>query len=237
MTDKRIEELEALGFDWYGKYVRSRKRLSQWYTHVESLKKYKAEHGDCVVPYKYKNNPQLGKWVHNQRREYRQQCEGKQCSITSDQISLLDEIGFVWAARSVQRNGTWHKFLGELMKYKNIHGDCNVPQKYQNSHSLGEWVRRQRDRYKNRVDGLASTITDIEIEKLESIGFRWESKMQLIRGDQSDQTSETDEKCNLDNQKNHYLSSVEKGSSSFPDSGNWVRYEGRLYHVIVNRRK
>jgi hypothetical protein len=79
-----------------------------------------------------------------------------------------------------------------------------VPQKYQNSHSLGEWVRRQRDRYKNRVDGLASTITDIEIEKLESIGFRWESKMQLIRGDQSDQTSETDEKCNLDNQVSHF---------------------------------
>jgi hypothetical protein len=49
MTNKRIEELEALGFDWYGKYVRSRKRLRQWHANVESLKKYKAEHGDCAV--------------------------------------------------------------------------------------------------------------------------------------------------------------------------------------------
>eukprot|EP00978_Attheya_sp_CCMP212_P014196 scaffold36096_cov59-Attheya_sp.AAC.4 len=204
MTNKRIEELEALGFDWHGKYVRSRKRLRQWYANVESLKKYKAEHGDCTVPYKYTQNPQLGKWVHNQRREYRQQCEGKPCSINSDQISLLDEIGFVWAARSVQRRETWHKFLGELMEYKDKNGDCNVPQKYQNSHSLGEWVRRQRDRYKTRIGGLSSTMSDTEIEELEAIGFRWESKMQLIREGQSRQTSKTNKNHNLDNQVSHF---------------------------------
>ena len=55
------------------------------------LKAYKTEHGDCLVPARYKKDPQLGTWVKNHRQEYRKGQLKKQ-----DRIDKLNSIGFVW---------------------------------------------------------------------------------------------------------------------------------------------
>jgi rubrerythrin len=40
----------------------------QWDNMFERLKKYKAEHGDCLVPKRYVADPKLGTWVETQVR-------------------------------------------------------------------------------------------------------------------------------------------------------------------------
>lgn len=39
---------------------------------------------------------------------------------------------------------TWNKRLIELMQFKEQHGHCNVPQKYEGNPTLGAWVARNR---------------------------------------------------------------------------------------------
>ena len=44
-----------------------RKKNSKWLATLEELKKYKEEHGDCIVPRGYSLNPKLASWVAEQR--------------------------------------------------------------------------------------------------------------------------------------------------------------------------
>ena len=42
---------------------RSKKKDEKWLATLEELKSYKAEHGDCIVPRGYIENPRLASWV------------------------------------------------------------------------------------------------------------------------------------------------------------------------------
>ena len=44
---------------------------------------------------------------------------------------------------------SWEKSYGELVQYKEEHGDCNVPFSYKENPSLGAWVNSQRTKWKN----------------------------------------------------------------------------------------
>lgn len=52
-----------------------------------------------MVPQRYQANPQLGCWVHTQRRQYKLLSDGKKSSMTEEKKRALDSIGFFWAAR------------------------------------------------------------------------------------------------------------------------------------------
>jgi hypothetical protein len=54
MTTERIRALEELGFIW------SMCDHVDWEDRLEELRQYKQKHGDCLVPNKYAENPQLG---------------------------------------------------------------------------------------------------------------------------------------------------------------------------------
>ncbi len=57
MTQERIDKLESIGgWVWV-----ARDRVD-WDVRLSELQKYKKEHGDCLVPYRYPDNPQLGGW-------------------------------------------------------------------------------------------------------------------------------------------------------------------------------
>ena len=58
----------------------------------KALVAYKREHGDCLVPQKWPENPPLGSWVAQRRYQT--------SKLTEEQIRKLDEIGFVWRVRS-----------------------------------------------------------------------------------------------------------------------------------------
>ena len=111
-----------------------------------------------------------------QRRQYRLLQQGKKSSITEERIAKLEEIGFVWDAKSAN-DDTWNQRYKELIEYKRKHGDCLVPYNYepkmQLAESLGLWVIIQRTEYRLFRQGIPSSMTQERIDKLEDIGFKW----------------------------------------------------------------
>jgi len=92
MTPTRLEALQNLGFVWA-----KRKGQATWDAKFQQLKEYRAEHGDCLIPTKYTNDPALGRWVSTQREHYRLYKSGdKKSKMTTKKIELLQTMGFIW---------------------------------------------------------------------------------------------------------------------------------------------
>ena len=51
---------------------------------------YKTKHGNTKVPRRYDQDPKLGEWVSNQRRNY------KLGNMSKERTTLLDSIDFDW---------------------------------------------------------------------------------------------------------------------------------------------
>jgi hypothetical protein len=83
LLPERQRRLDEIGFDW-----RADSRKEEWSTRFEQLKSYKARLGDCRVPVRWKENPQLGLWVANQRHVL------KTGGLSPERERLLVEIGF-----------------------------------------------------------------------------------------------------------------------------------------------
>ena len=127
-----------------------------WEERLEKLKEYKAVHGNCRVPYKYKENLSLGSWVIRQRHKFK---AGK---LSDERISDLNTIGFEWDLST-----DWTERLRHLEEYKAVHGNCRVPKKYQENPSLGSWVHNQRHKFKS------GKLSEERITQLVTIGFEW----------------------------------------------------------------
>lgn len=183
LTSKRRTALESIGF-WeeattnlqnnklspdpkfreYDSPPREQKRAT-WDKYFKELVCYQEENGDCNVPRSYSKN--LGNWVSNQR-QYR-----KKGTLSDEHQAKLDSIGFVWIAKprratqtTANDDNSWDKRFQDLVGYRRIHGDCNVPTRHS---KLGSWVCNQRQVKKKGT-------MDIERESaLESIGFLWET--------------------------------------------------------------
>ncbi|KAK1737667.1 helicase-associated domain-containing protein [Skeletonema marinoi] len=151
MSPERVNKLNDIGFVWVA-------NGSAWEEMFHQLLEYEDKHGDTLVPQRYTDNPQLGIWVNNQRRN------GKNNSLTQERIDKLNEIGFMWEPIEA----AWEEMLQQLMKYKEEHGDTLVPAKYPENRQLGIWVLTQRQNRKN--NSLASE----RVDKLNEIGFVWE---------------------------------------------------------------
>ena len=144
---------------------------ARWNAMFERLKEYKEEHGDCLMPQKYAEDPKLGTWVATQRKVSTVDDKTKQ-----ERRDKLNSIGFVWSVREVgrssKRDKAWNDKFERLVRYKQEHGDCLVPQNYKEYKgdtllpSLGTWVRTQRQGRNDLDPG--------RISRLESIGFVWD---------------------------------------------------------------
>jgi len=97
------------------------------------LLQYRDEVGDCLVPFNFKNDPQLGWWVHWQRRN--------QGSLSAERKGTLESIGFVWKLRKKE---AWDDLFERLVKYHKANGNCLVPLHYEADRKLGKWVEQQR---------------------------------------------------------------------------------------------
>uniref|UniRef100_A0A7S2L246 Helicase-associated domain-containing protein n=1 Tax=Leptocylindrus danicus TaxID=163516 RepID=A0A7S2L246_9STRA len=164
-----------------------------WMRRYKELCEYKNEFGHLRVPLRYKENRSLGAWVILQRQKYNQMLHASTednedqedvndrslCSLTDEQIALLNEIDFIWKFNDEM----WGKRYVELCEYYAKYGDCMVPRLYGENPQLGHWVRSQRERYLLWRDGeagsgttstnLRSAMTEEQIALLEHIGFVW----------------------------------------------------------------
>ena len=83
LLPKQEEKLNAVGFSWcLGSLI------ADWGNLLEQLKAYKDRFGDCRVPRRWKENPQLGMWVSNRRRDR------KNGILSAEKEELLADIGF-----------------------------------------------------------------------------------------------------------------------------------------------
>mmetsp|Transcript_17497 Transcript_17497/g.33168 ORF Transcript_17497/g.33168 Transcript_17497/m.33168 type:complete len:595 (+) Transcript_17497:598-2382(+) len=144
-----------------------------WDERLEELKAYKEIHGHANVPTISKDNPSLGHWVHDQRKQYRLYQEKKQTAMTPERIQLLEKVGFKWALQRHTATKSWNERFEELKKYKAEKGDCNVPIRYNDNPSLGQWVSTQRQEYGAKIKGRRSNTTQERVKALEDIGFQW----------------------------------------------------------------
>ena len=156
----------------------------QWNNMFGCLEQYKFKYGDTKVPKRYKDDKQLGIWVDTQRSQYKKlqqkiangETDVKSNRLTEDRIQRLNEVGFVWSIRD-----DWQTHYNELVKYKSIHGHCNVPARYPLNNRLGIWVTSQRQQFKLRNQGKEAdtqtkrsiSLTEERIKLLDDIGFLW----------------------------------------------------------------
>ena len=118
------------------------------------------KNGNALVPQNYVTTSKLklGAWVSTQREKCSQ--------LSKSQISRLDGLGFVWDVREYK----WNQMFSELERYVEKNGNAEVPEKYVSASKkkLGQWVGVQRQR--------SSSLSELRLERLSSIGFVWRVK-------------------------------------------------------------
>ena len=97
LTSERVKKLEDVGFKWSSGYSKDMDAL--WHKRYRELTDYSNKFGNCDVPKRYSSNIQLGQWVANQRRQYKNKLEEKSSCMTDTRIRKLQSIGFKWCCR------------------------------------------------------------------------------------------------------------------------------------------
>ena len=121
-------------------------RETKWSNRFKELVGYKAQHGNCLVPKRYEDNPPLGSWVSKQRVLYTRNQAGKTTTLTEERIKQLDSLGFTWVIERAHQE-QWSDRFQQLEDYKVKHGNCLVPVNNEDNPQLGLWVSRQRKLY------------------------------------------------------------------------------------------
>jgi len=166
LKEYRLCKLNEVGIVWDVQSM-------QWNQCYEELLLFQQKYGHCDVPQSYKK---LGRWVMGQRRQKR---IGK---LSQSRLTKLNEVGLFWE----QDGNTWEDGYEMLLKFKEIHGDCLVPNKYERCPILARWVRWQRASYRRFINGEKSAgITYDQTQKLKKLGFHWnDDSIQSIPGKQ-----------------------------------------------------
>ena len=151
LPEERIRRLDELGVVWDP-------LQSLWDERFKELAAYKDRFGNCNVPDKWNENPELAQWVSSHRNLR------KASKVSEDRIRRLDELAFVWDTL----DAAWEDKFRELVDYKKTVGDCNVPTRWQQNIKLSGWVSRQRTFRK------AKKLSADRIRRLDGLGFAWD---------------------------------------------------------------
>lgn len=153
LLPKREEQLASLGFTFDP-------LDAHWHDQLRELIAFKARHGHCNVPQRYKENPLLGAWVSIQRAFV------KRPDYAVERKRFLDELGFDWDPLE----SAWLKFFEALKLFKAEHGHLDVPRDYPAFPKLNVWCSEQRTRYRR------GQLEAPRIALLEGLGFPWMKK-------------------------------------------------------------
>jgi len=175
MNPLRIAQLEEVGFKWA---LQRHSTMRTWAERFSQLMDFKKDHGHCNVPIRYKINPSLGQWVSTQRQEYSNYRNGKKSNMSDERIRKLEEVEFCWSLRDTAKMAprkSWDMHFAALKEFREANGHCDVRvrSKQNPTGSLGRWVEKQRGQYHSRNEGRESKLTKEQIDKLDSIGFKW----------------------------------------------------------------
>lgn len=158
LTAEQAAKLEKLGIRW------NHRLEAAWEKGFASAQKYRTEHGDLLVPVRYrdKNDFALGEWIVYNRQRY---LGG---NLTQNRIERLEAIGMVWSTS----NDLWEQNYAAATQYYLEHGDLEVPIKYEtpSGFSLGVWLGAQRAAHK------AGELPQEQVERLDALGMDWTNR-------------------------------------------------------------
>lgn len=158
LTAEQAAKLEKLGIRW------NHRLEAAWEKGFASAQKYRTEHGDLLVPVRYrdKNDFALGEWIVYNRQRY---LGG---NLTQNRIERLEAIGMVWSAS----NDLWEQNYAAATQYYLEHGDLEVPIKYEtpSGFGLGVWLGAQRAAHK------AGELPQEQVERLDALGMDWTNR-------------------------------------------------------------
>mmetsp|Transcript_13118 Transcript_13118/g.18571 ORF Transcript_13118/g.18571 Transcript_13118/m.18571 type:complete len:456 (+) Transcript_13118:133-1500(+) len=163
MTDERKARLDELNFVWDA-------HEAQWQSRYKELCDYQKTFGDCLVPKSWAPNVELANWVDSQRYRHKKWKDGDADFYTVEREALLDKIGFAWNAHDAQ----WERRYAELEAFIEVNGVGSYPTP-RADRSLNNWVRTQQKHHRNLMAGAKTSLTKERIDKLNKLGFRWES--------------------------------------------------------------
>lgn len=158
LTAEQAAKLEKLGIRW------NHRLEAAWEKGFTSAQKYRTEHGDLLVPVRYrdKNDFALGEWIVYNRQRY---LGG---NLTQNRIERLEAIGMVWSTS----NDLWEQNYAAATQYYLEHGDLEVPIKYEtpSGFGLGVWLGAQRAAHK------AGELPQEQVERLDALGMDWTNR-------------------------------------------------------------
>lgn len=158
LTAEQAAKLEKLGIRW------NHRLEAAWEKGFVSAQKYRTEHGDLLVPMRYrdKNDFALGEWIVYNRQRY---LGG---NLTQNRIERLEAIGMVWSTS----NDLWEQNYAAATQYYLEHGDLEVPIKYEtpSGFGLGVWLGAQRAAHK------AGELPQEQVERLDALGMDWTNR-------------------------------------------------------------
>lgn len=158
LTAEQAAKLEKLGIRW------NHRLEAAWEKGFASAQKYRTEHGDLLVPVRYrdKNDFALGEWIVYNRQRY---LGG---NLTQNCIERLEAIGMVWSTS----NDLWEQNYAAATQYYLEHGDLEVPIKYEtpSGFGLGVWLGAQRAAHK------AGELPQEQVERLDALGMDWTNR-------------------------------------------------------------
>ena len=152
--------------------------------------------------------------------------------LTRERIDKLELINFGEYMEKIKSKSYLQKLdtrIEELIAYKQVHGNTNIPKVYNQNKPLGRWVARIRGEYKQFKLGKKSTLTKEMVDQLNDIGFEWESTSKYS----ANFTWETrfKELCQYKAENNNTM--VPKKYSKNQALGTWVRNQRCQYMAKV----
>lgn len=169
LTESQIERLDGIGMVW------ETRSEAAWNRSFAAAKAYYEQHGDLLVPMRYKTEDgfALGRWLNNLRQG---QKDGEHTALTPERKAQLDAIGMVWEPRDSQ----WENGFRHAAAYFAEHGDLKVPSQYRSPDGflLGSWLANQRAARNGRH--RKGALTAEQVQRLEAIGMQWETKYDLL---------------------------------------------------------
>lgn len=182
-----------------------------WEVMFIQLCEFQNENGHLDVS--RRENPQLGNWIYEQRRQNR---GGK---LNPTKKKKLNEIGFDWKSEEFREetdyDEIWWESYIKLEAYYKEHGNCDIPARYKEDKPLGTWVVAQRA--KRRKNELSQDRIDL----LDELDFSWDAKVKIF-----------DQFCIklIEFKEKYGHTNVPTISKDFPKLGKWTN----KYRSIIN---
>ena len=225
LTEERTQLLEKIGFEWFaGK--------GTWEERFQEVLAFRAVHGHCRVPARWKENPQLGSWVVAQRTDRR---KGE---LRPDYEARLDEIGFEWDLR-LGPEAAWHRWVERLRHFIEKYGTYKISHSDVEFSGLAKWMARQR-----RAD-RDGQLTPAARSILESLGFPWTTPRPAVQANRARCRASTNGVANKPARLSwdDYFAELERYFTNFGDCdvpqawhvnrrlGRWVSTQRELHRV------